>query len=1432
MECLYAVGAQIAQLFIEPIVSPIVAPILGPIGRWLCYSCNYDSNIETMENQVEILKTIRERVQNSVDSARRNGEEIGSLVTMWLKKVDEITEEAKKVVEDDDRCCNGACLNLWQRHQLSRKAKKIVKTVGELIENCTWTSRDMEYMDFVSRKSTAEGLMEALGDANTKVIGVYGMAGAGKTTLVREVARRAKEKKLFDEVAIAYVTQSPNLTQIQREIAYMLDLKLDAEIVSERADRLKQRLTTHKKILIILDDIWSKLDLEKIGISCTQCKVVLTSRDKNVLSCEMGTQKDFELVQLPQKEAWNLFEKMAGDCVKDPNLRSTAAEVAKECAGLPIALVTVSKALKNKSIHVWKDALQKLRRIVPTQMITTPYSSIYPSIELSYSHLESSEVKDFFLRCAEMHDSINFQDLLKYCYGLSSFEDIDNLEQARNRLYSLVHNLKDKSLLLDCPHSSEHCHMHDVVRYVARFIASSDHNMFVVSDSSGLKKWTDADSLRRCRAFSIRGGDIHELPNKMECSDLRFFYVYGGDCALHIPETFFEGMGKLQVLDLTEMKLPSLPSSLGLLINLQTLCLDHCLLGNIAVIGELKNLVILSLLSSNLSQLPKEIALLTRLRLLDLSKCFKLEVIPPNVLSSLVELEELYMGNSLVQWESEGLSSERNNTSLAELKHLSRLTTLEIHITDVKNLPKDLLFERLERYAISVGDHVWDSSNKREASKILKLKLNTSFQSEVGIKLLLKRTDALYLDELRGVKSLLNQLDREGFQQLKHLHIQNNPEIQYIINLRIPVVAFPSLETFLLKNMMSLEEIYRGQLPLTSFHNLRIVKVEHCDKLKFLFSSSTARGLSQLEELEVRECKIMGAIVIEEGGKIEDNNTSLFPKLRHLALEHLPKLMGFLITQNPFITDAGEIISEAKLCFHIPILHEQVVFPILETLELSSVNLEEIEQNQHPERSSCRLTNTQAASRFENLSFLKVQGSSNIKFLLSLSTARFMVHLKHLHVLECKVVEEILVTEELVIPKVLFPQLECLLLKNLPFLERFCTGSNIEFPSLKKVVIQHCPKLKTFILKPVSSSMTGRQLEEMNAKESPYSVMQSFFNEEVVFPILERLELSSVNLAEIEQNQHPARSYCLLRNTQATSRFENLSYLEVQGMGNIKYILSFSTARFMVQLKHLHVLECEVVEEILVREELRLEEEITPEVLFPRLECLFLKELPILKRFCVGSNIEFPSLENLKIEHCPKLETFISKPLSSGMTISKELKEMSVDETPHNVMQPLFNEESLDTLIVDNCGVEEIVAREKGSEAIARFVFPQITSLCLEELPQLKWFYPGMHASEWPMLKSLTVNGCQKVDIFAFELLSFQETLQKSPVEIAIKQPLFLVDQWYYHPLMELSNKSGVLSSCILLSLQRSSHTPQCRLNLSQLLTHIWRVSSGTKPGG
>ena len=164
---------------------------------------------------------------------------------------------------------------------------------------------------------------------------------------------------------------------------------------------------------------------------------------------------------------------------------------------------------------------------------------------------------------------------------------------------------------------------------------------------------------------------------------------------------------------------------------------------------------------------------------------------------------------------------------------------------------------------------------------------------------------------------------------------------------------------------------------------------------------------------------------------------------------------------------------------------------------------------------------------------------------------------------------------------------------------------------------------------------------------------------QVVFPNLETLELSFIHSEEVLlHNQHrPSSSFKL-----TDPRFQNLRNLTVKGSGNLKYLLSSSTTTFMVQLKYLVIEDCKVMEEILLLTEDLGEEEIIPKVLFPQLEGLVLKDLPVLKRFCIGRNIIFRSLKVMAIDKCPKLESFIFKPVSS-------------EEISHTSMQPLFNEE-------------------------------------------------------------------------------------------------------------------------------------------------------------
>lgn len=238
---------------------------------------------------------------------------------------------------------------------------------------------------------------------------------------------------------------------------------------------------------------------------------------------------------------------------------------------------------------------------------------------------------------------------------------------------------------------------------------------------------------------------------------------------------------------------------------------------------------------------------------------------------------------------------KEKNASLAELKHLSHLITLEIDIIeDANKLPKHLFSKMLERYKIRIGDvrdlHLKFFKRDAAFSRSLHFILNMSnFQLDSGIKMLLKMTEYLYLDESKSTKSVLYELDREDFQQLKHLHIQNNDII-----LHLPVLR-------------------------TSFKNLKVLGVDKCEKLRFIFSLSIARGLSLLEELRIKRCNNVGAIFVkeEEDHGIEEAGDMMFRRLQTLVLMYLPKLVSFLSTR--------ETNSEGNdHDLQVPLLHHQV----------------------------------------------------------------------------------------------------------------------------------------------------------------------------------------------------------------------------------------------------------------------------------------------------------------------------------------------------------------------------------------------------------------------------------------------------------------------------------------------------------------------------
>ncbi|KAF7823503.1 putative P-loop containing nucleoside triphosphate hydrolase, leucine-rich repeat domain, L [Senna tora] len=107
---------------------------------------------------------------------------------------------------------------------------------------------------------------------------------------------------------------------------------------------------------------------------------------------------------------------------------------------------------------------------------------------------------------------------------------------------------------------------------------------------------------------------------------------------------------------------------------------------------------------------------------------------------------------------------------------------------------------------------------------------------------------------------------------------------------------------------------------------------------------------------------------------------------------------------------------------------------------------------------------------------------------------------------------------------------------------------------------------------------------------------------------------------------------------------------------------------------------------------------------------------------------------------------------------------------------PLYLADKLEKLDIESCGVEEIVAIEEGSEEL-NFHFAQLTILRLVSLTKLKSFYRENHTLECPSLKTLNVFLCEALQIFSFDHLDSQQTIEVGEADLPIHQALFYVEK-------------------------------------------------------
>ncbi|CAA6668725.1 unnamed protein product [Spirodela intermedia] len=368
-------------------------------------------------------------------------------------------------------------------------------------------------------------IRDFLDDDTVRILGIHGMGGVGKTTLLQRVKNNFHDigaAQRFNHVIFVTVSRAPEILTIQEQIVKQLDIKSTSS--TEYGTDISQFLL-NKRFLLLLDDVWEELNLHDVGVPtpCAEnkCKIILTSRSKSVC-CKMGTpRKLLEVEPLSESEAWILFKKNVGGDVdldqRDQEICRHAKAVAKKCGGLPLALKIVGRTMANAvSVGEWREAERNLTR--SPHLVEDMKEKVLSLLEFSFDRLPNDNTKQCLLYCCLFKEdkNISITELIHYWIG-EGFLDSEyskSTSEAEDRGKTIISSLISASLLqkgdkvdnfssrdlLDVDDSDKYVKVHDVVREMCLWLTSSESdkygkfllhpgmNIDIISD---LERWND-----------------------------------------------------------------------------------------------------------------------------------------------------------------------------------------------------------------------------------------------------------------------------------------------------------------------------------------------------------------------------------------------------------------------------------------------------------------------------------------------------------------------------------------------------------------------------------------------------------------------------------------------------------------------------------------------------------------------------------------------------------------------------------------------------------------------------------------------------------------------------------------------------------------------------------------------------------------------------
>ncbi|KAJ6838705.1 putative disease resistance protein RGA1 [Iris pallida] len=408
------------------LVGPMVSPIVGKLNNAALSYFGGDITVEELQRlQTTILPNIRAVL---LLAEAKNVKDL----QQYLVKLKEAAYEAEDVLDmfeyqclEDQVSSAPNCIKtliktaravlapFFFKTELKKSIEKLTKIAGEINQIAPNIShfpnqfpmnqqqpptvsspsspvfgRDLQRNSIVNKLiSAADEPSTSSGGRRIPVLAIYGIGGAGKTTLAQWINKDPRVVEHFDTKMWVHVSRIFDARAITKKIIESINKGEcpPVESFDVLQSILKDKLKS-KKCLLVLDNVWC-LDKERWDqmlipfneVGEMGSRILITCRAEEVIS-KLGVHHSFPLAELEDGDFRSIFMHYSfGDVKKDitdPQLSELASKIVKKLSKSPLAARMVGSSLRGKEVEYWKQTLQR------GDMLKDTLGAIYWSFEM------------------------------------------------------------------------------------------------------------------------------------------------------------------------------------------------------------------------------------------------------------------------------------------------------------------------------------------------------------------------------------------------------------------------------------------------------------------------------------------------------------------------------------------------------------------------------------------------------------------------------------------------------------------------------------------------------------------------------------------------------------------------------------------------------------------------------------------------------------------------------------------------------------------------------------------------------------------------------------------------------------------------------------------------------------------------------------------